>query len=80
MLRGHLVNVERGIRGRSSQVDAQLGKIAQVTKLKLGVQLIPLVAVTAANVARDNLEKVSIVYSILNPQCLSPVSTWCCRP
>ena len=56
VLRDHLVNVERGIRGSSTQVDAQLGKIAQVTELKLGVQLIPLLAVTAANVARDNLE------------------------
>ena len=54
--RGHLVHVERGVRGRSSQVDAQLGKIAQVTKFKLSLQLIPLVAATAPNVARDNLE------------------------
>ena len=58
--RVHLVNIEWGIRGRSSQVDAQLGEIAQVTKLKLSFQLVPLVAATASNVARDNLENVML--------------------
>ena len=59
----YLVNVERGICGGPSQVDAQLWKIAQVTKLKLDFQLIPLVAVAACNVARNNLDTFDATYT-----------------